>query len=55
MPYDSGVCDELGCEHTTATHRLFRVNPRGEPGIFKCVDHGGRQTVSRISPPSYPD
>lgn len=49
------TCAEQGCDHTTEGYRLFRVNPIGEPGIFKCVDHGGKQTVVRISPDNYPD
>ncbi len=32
-------CDEYGCARTVDDGPLYRVNPKGEPGIFMCKDH----------------
>lgn len=33
-------CDEPGCDRSPADgHALFRVNPKGQPGIFMCEQH----------------
>jgi hypothetical protein len=33
-------CAQDGCDRSPATgHPLFRVNPKGEAGIFMCADH----------------
>lgn len=32
-------CDEFGCDRTVQDGVLWRVNPKGEPGIFMCGEH----------------
>jgi hypothetical protein len=32
-------CAESGCEITPQDAPLFRVNPKGESGIFMCREH----------------
>lgn len=32
-------CDEDGCTKTVQDGPLFRVNPKGQPGIFMCREH----------------
>lgn len=32
-------CDEWGCEKTVEDGALYRVNPKGRPGIFMCAEH----------------
>ncbi|QMU97826.1 hypothetical protein FVO59_11875 [Microbacterium esteraromaticum] len=32
-------CDEWMCQKTVDDGVLFRVNPRGRPGIFMCAEH----------------
>lgn len=34
------TCAEEGCDRSPATGwALYRTNPKGEPGIFKCIAH----------------
>ena len=32
-------CDEKGCQKTVQDGPLWRVNPKGRPGIFMCGEH----------------
>lgn len=32
-------CDETDCSKTVKDGPLFRVNPKGQPGIFMCKEH----------------
>lgn len=32
-------CDEWTCTKTVEDGPLYRVNPRGRPGIFMCNEH----------------
>lgn len=35
-------CAFEGCDRSNANgHALFRINPKGEPGIFMCKQHAG--------------
>lgn len=34
------TCDEPGCDRSPANgDALYRVNPKGEKGIFMCKEH----------------
>lgn len=36
-------CAEEGCDRSAAQgYALYRVNPKGEKGIFKCSEHAGK-------------
>lgn len=32
-------CDEWACDQTVENGPLYRVNPKGRPGIFMCAEH----------------
>ena len=33
------TCDFPGCARTVDDGPLYRVNPKGQPGIFECGQH----------------
>lgn len=48
------VCDEDGCDRSPANgDALFRVNPKGEKGIFMCREHADAtwEGAEMVDPP----
>lgn len=45
------TCDEPGCDRSPANgDALFRVNPKGEPGVFMCKEHEAATWPRRPTP-----
>jgi hypothetical protein len=44
-------CDKQGCQRSPANgYALFRVSPKGQPGVFMCRDHATDDEVIERRP-----